>query len=157
MSPMKSALRYTVPFVVTVAVATPVCAKYEQNGDHFRAALLNDSTAPSFVLITVKNGRDGSAKTGCTEAPFLLGAIHKENAIPHDEAGDRKTLEIALSAKGHTFTFRNPAALSSIAFDNPRYRRACEIIYSGKQAYITDITGEVREGNPGYPLPGVVR
>jgi hypothetical protein len=154
---MKNALRYTIQFIMAVAVATPVCAEYEQNDDQFRAALLNDSTAPSFVLITVRNGRDGSTKTGCTEAPFLLGAIHKENAIPYDDAGDRKAFEIALSAKGHVFTFRNSAAFWNIAFDNPRYRRACEIIYRGKQAYITDITGEVREGNPGSPVPGVKR
>jgi len=131
---------------------TPATASYQQPDDQFRAALENNSTSPSFILITIRDARDGSARTGCTLAPFLLGAIHKENALPYNEEGQNAALRIAASARDHFFTFRRLKALANIALndDTPRFQQACAIVRSGGQAYMSDRSGEIRTGLPNY-------
>jgi hypothetical protein len=44
----------------------------------FCAALENQSTAPDFVVVIVKNLNTGEIKEICTEAPFVNGAIYRE-------------------------------------------------------------------------------
>ena len=44
----------------------------------FCAALENQSTAPNFVVVIVKNLNTGEVKEICTEAPFVEGAIYRQ-------------------------------------------------------------------------------
>ena len=44
----------------------------------FCAALENQSTAPNFVVVVVKNLNTGEVKEICTEAPFVEGAIYRQ-------------------------------------------------------------------------------
>ena len=50
-------------------------AKPYQRQDAFKAAILDDSTAPFIVLIEVVDDRTGKSVGGCTSANFLKGAI----------------------------------------------------------------------------------
>jgi hypothetical protein len=59
----------------------------------FEAAIRNRSTSPNFILLTVVDDRTGESWIGCTLAPFLLGAIEREQpAVSLEEA-----VRIALS------------------------------------------------------------
>ena len=44
----------------------------------FCAALENQSTAPNYVVVKVKNLNTGEVKEICTEAPFVEGAINRQ-------------------------------------------------------------------------------
>ena len=44
----------------------------------FCAALENQSTAPNYVVVKVKNLNTGEVKEVCTEAPFVKGAIYRQ-------------------------------------------------------------------------------
>ena len=85
-----------------------------QSDRAFRTAIGDESTAPYFVLITVVDDSTGVSRAVCTEAPFLLGAIHIERRIPYNDRGSRRVQKIALSTRGHIFHFSNPNALANI-------------------------------------------
>jgi hypothetical protein len=80
----------------------------------FVRALGNRSTAPDFVLITVVDARDNSARVVCTGAPFVEGALHQEYDIPYDEAGVRHVHELALKQSDRAFRFSKPEALRNV-------------------------------------------
>jgi hypothetical protein len=82
----------------------------------FKRALENDSTAPSYVLITLVSADGRSRREICIPAPFLLGAITRERHIDYGKA-----LEIALSTADFTFQFKDPAAIKNV---QPRYTDA---------------------------------
>jgi hypothetical protein len=80
----------------------------------FQKAILDKSSEPYFILITVA---DDSAKTSeviATEAPFLLGALHLEYIIPYTDSGSVVVQNIALGNKDCIFHFKRKAALKSI-------------------------------------------
>lgn len=87
-------------------------------GDLFEKAILNDSTAPSYVLVKVCNVQTEISRMICTEAPFLLGAIHIEYNIPYDRAGSEQAIHFALANNGKVFRFSKPNAIESV---KPRY------------------------------------
>ena len=67
-----------------------------------------------FVLVTVVDARTESAQTICTDANFLVGAIHLEYVLGYDEAGQMKAFEIALSNQTHEFHFSKQETLNNI-------------------------------------------
>lgn len=105
----------TFALAALVLVATFADASEEGKGD-FETALRNESTSPSYVLVTIDDG--SSRREACIAAPFLLGAIHKEFRIPYSSAGNAEALRRALSAQGRAFHFRSPAAIKNVT---PRY------------------------------------
>jgi hypothetical protein len=80
----------------------------------FTKGILNESTAPYYVLITVVNDSTHSSETIATEAPFLLGAIHLEYNIPYSKSGSRRVQKIALSNVNRIFHFRRDTAIKNI-------------------------------------------
>ncbi len=82
--------------------------------DYFADALYNESTSPSYILITVINVKTGTRQTICTQAPFLLGAINREYHIPYTKSGIQKTIAIALASKDHTYRFSQADALKNV-------------------------------------------
>ena len=87
----------------------------------FRAAIANDSTAPNYVLITIRDGRNGSSRLVCVEAPFLEGALHREHGLDYSESGQRRARQLIVASRDRVFTFSQPAALANVA---PRYSPA---------------------------------
>jgi len=73
----------------------------------FRAALANASTAPNYVVVVVKNRATGELKEVCTEAPFMEGAVQRENgsALSPDQL------------KSRYFEFSSKDALRNVGFD----------------------------------------
>jgi len=76
----------------------------------FCLALNHFSTAPFFVVITVKNLKTGQIKDICTEAPFVLGAI--------DYQYDYTNLKVDCDQyPNQYFEFSTSKALKNINFD----------------------------------------
>ena len=88
-----------------------------QSDASFAAAIKNQSTAPSYVLITEIDGNTGESRQTCVTANLLMGAIQRENELGHD-AEDRMTaLHIALTTPDHIFKFTKRTALENIPHD----------------------------------------
>jgi hypothetical protein len=88
--------------------------EFTQSRASFEAAIRNDSTAPSYVLISVVDDRTESQRSICTTANLLLGAIHHEYALGYDKKGQSETERIALSSNTHVFRFAKQDALNNI-------------------------------------------
>jgi hypothetical protein len=108
-------------FVVALAAIMSACARprpvpveNRYTSAMFIRALQNSSTAPDFVLITVVDARDASARVVCISTPSLKGALHTEFGIPYDEAGERRVHELALKQSDRVFRFSKPDALRSV-------------------------------------------
>ncbi len=91
----------------------PVASRYTVA--MFRKAVAHSTTAPYYVLLSIRDGRDGSTRMVCTDAPFLLGALHREHALGWDEAGRREALTLALASEDFTFTLSKPDALANVS------------------------------------------
>jgi hypothetical protein len=87
----------------------------------FRAALANDSTAPNYVLVTIRDGRNRSSRLVCIEAPFLEGALHREHGLDYSESGQRRVRQLILASPDRIYTLSQPGALANVA---PRYSPA---------------------------------
>jgi hypothetical protein len=137
--------------LLLVAAADGAAAQVtRQSQADFEAALTNETTAPSFILVTIVDGRTGAEKTGCILAPFLIGAIHRERHLAYSPAEMAVGLRIAEAQSDHRFVFRDPAALRNVQFDQlgEGNEAACRLIRGGRQAYMADITGQILEGRP---------
>lgn len=82
--------------------------------DMFRNALKNTSTAPDYVLITVRGPDDKAARTVCTTANLFLGAIHREYALDYSEASEKRAMEIALQQTNRSFKFQKEEAIKNL-------------------------------------------
>jgi hypothetical protein len=76
----------------------------------FCAAYKNMSTAPNYVVVTVKNLKTNIKKEICTEAPFLNGAVDRENGTFTWGVDCKKY-------KDRYFEFSKDSALWNIGFD----------------------------------------
>ena len=82
----------------------------------FRSAFDNESTAPDFILVSVRAGQHAEPVVRCIEAPFLEGAIHTEFGIGYDEP--RKVRAMALGYFSKVLTLSKPKAIENV---EPRY------------------------------------
>jgi hypothetical protein len=80
----------------------------------FAKAIVDKSTEPYYILITVVDDSLNSSELITTEAPFLLGAIHIEYSIPYTESGSAEVEKIALSNTDHVFHFKRKIALKNL-------------------------------------------
>jgi hypothetical protein len=85
-----------------------------QSRESYEAAIRNNSTSPSYVLVSIINSEKGQMKPVCTTANFLLGAIHREYGLGYEAADSSKAAEIALKNQAHVFHFHQQAALDNI-------------------------------------------
>jgi hypothetical protein len=95
-------------------------AQSEVEDSMYKKAILDGSTAPYFVLVCVVNDLTGSSDTVCTEAPFLLGALHIEYHIAYSDSGEILCEKLAISNTKRVFHFKNCDALNNISmrYDN---------------------------------------
>ena len=115
---------------LTVAIAQ---AESHYTQQMFRRGLYEDgvlvTTAPLFVLITLRDARTGSEREAAIPGPFLLGAIDAEyhfgtRRTAHQDIykalaeQQQKELRIALAQPNRVFVFRNPKARNNV---EPRY------------------------------------
>lgn len=92
----------------------------QQRGDSlFLKAIQDGSTAPYFVLFYLEDNA-GHRDTICTEAPFLLGAIHSEFNLPYSTVGEREAERIAIEKVSRVFKFTKSKALDNV---KPRYTK----------------------------------
>ncbi len=67
-----------------------------------------------FVLITLRNPKDGSQRQVCALEAGLLGAIHIQQNIEYDESGRKRAEQIALRRWNQPFSFANPEAFNAV-------------------------------------------
>ena len=85
-----------------------------QSRASYEAAIHNNSTSPSYVLVFINNSETGQVRPVCTTANFLLGAIHREQGLGYGASDSSKAAEIALNSQDHAFRFHQQAALDNI-------------------------------------------
>lgn len=108
------------PLLITLVMTSALAAEsfsggqFIQSRASYEAAIPNHSTSPSYVLITVVDARTESARSICTTANLLIGAIHREYGLGYDLADISKSDEIALSNQTHVFRFTKRDALNNI-------------------------------------------
>lgn len=116
--PPKKLIYIATLFVIAMstvsAAETYSKANSAQESKNFESALRNDSTSPSYVMISVIDAKATSMRTVCTIASVLLGAIHREYDLPYDLQGRAKAVEIALSIPTHVFRFTKQTAIDNI-------------------------------------------
>ena len=128
--------------IAAVAKAEDAAVQPYQSHAAFKTAILDMSTSPYVVLITVVDDRTGRSTTGCTLGHFVVGAIFRENGgAPEDKSNAaidarlQEAQKIALENTSHIFHFSSQAALDNLPF---RYEDACRIIEQGKRVRIGD-------------------
>lgn len=80
-----------------------------QSSESYEAAIRNNSTSPSYVLIFVGGDEGGQTSSVCTTANFLLGAINREYGFGYGGTGLSKAADIAIKTRDRTFRFHQPA------------------------------------------------
>ena len=112
-----------------------------QSEASFEAAIRNHSTAPSYVLITVVEARSTVARSTCTTANFLLGALHREYDLEFDAAGQSRAEQLALEKGSHSFRFTRQQAIDNI----PLYFSDNDLAYIREKLQNLS-TSQLREG-----------
>lgn len=100
--------------VVLIVAATPVFAQSKYTDATYRRAIIEESTAPLYLLFTFHDSKTGQDRVVCTLGNFLVGAIHMEYYLDYYKAGEKRALTIALNQPNHRFTFTNRKALRNI-------------------------------------------
>ncbi|OOG65201.1 hypothetical protein [Flavobacterium sp. A45] len=100
----------------------------------FCSALDNLSTEPNYIVISVKNKNLGETKEICTEAPFIGGAMARENGNSSINCKNYKN---------RYFEFSKESALLNINFD--LYTEA-ELDTFAKSINVIEIIQQVKNG-----------
>lgn len=101
----------------------------------FCSALDNISTAPNYIVVTVKNKKTGKTKEVCTEVPFIRGAMGREIGDWTIKCENYKT---------RYFEFSKDSALWNISFD--LYTKE-ELDKYAKTINVPEIVKQVKNGN----------
>lgn len=104
----------------------------------FYCAISKKSTAPSYLVITVKNKNTNEVKEICTHKGSLLGAICRET-----NCDTNKAFSIAKDRRNRYFEFANDKALMAIFFD--LYSKA-DLDKFSTTLDINNIVRQVKEG-----------
>jgi len=117
--------------VATADAASQYTQEMFRRGLHEKDVLV--TTAPLFVLITLRDPTSGAERAAAVPGPFLLGAIATEyrlklrKTISHQDIyralaeQQQQELQIALSRPDRVFCFRNRKARNNV---EPRYTPA---------------------------------
>lgn len=140
--------------IPSVARAEDVATRPYQSHAAFETAIRNRSTSPYVVLITVIDDRTGESQTGCTLAPFVVGATYIEKWGPMEgrpaaeiTARHEEIEKSVLENTSHIFHFSSQAALDNVPFTHDvRFEEACRAIEKGKTARIADRSGQLLIG-----------
>jgi len=127
-----------------------VAGPYQPHAN-FEAAVRDSSTSPYVVLLTAIDDRTGEARTGCTTADLLKGAIWMQTwahsgqqTRAEDKLRSEEVRRILIRNTAHVFHFSDPGALRN-TFPFPiseRYPQACDAISRGVRVRIADLTGQ---------------
>ena len=119
----------------------------EQKVKMYCAALNNFSTAPNYVVITVKNLNTGEIKEICTEAPFLMGAVTRQTGKNTSTVSRNGVLYVGSTVcedyPNRYFEFSKEDALENISYD--LYSES-ELNNYAKNINVTDVVQRVKNG-----------
>jgi hypothetical protein len=103
--------RWLVALTIWVSLSAAVAAG---NDLYTKAMFAEGLKQGGFVLITLRDARDGSQRRVCTLEAFFLGAIHTQRRIDHDESGLNRAEQVALRHWDEPFLFANPKAFNNV-------------------------------------------
>jgi len=118
----------------------------EQKIKMYCAALENFSTAPNYVVVTVKNLNTGEIREICTEAPFLEGAITRQtgkDTYTIDSISYVLRSTVCDDYPNRYFEFSKDSALWNISFD---LYTISELEEYAKTINVEKIVQKVKEG-----------
>ena len=101
---------------LALGLSSAVLAAPVQDQAQYEAAIRNDSTAPSYVLVTIVDDRTGQARTGCTEANSVEGALRRDLHLPYNDISVHAVQKKILESRDHVFHFSDPGALAKVLF-----------------------------------------
>lgn len=107
----------------------------------YRYALNDDSTAPLYVLVSLREGK-GDVRQICIPASFLLGAIHMEEHLDYDPKGEQKALDLAVEQYNKVFSFTDSKARKNV---QPRY--SPEVLAEVRKLLASVPDSQLRTGN----------
>lgn len=85
-----------------------------QDHDAFLDAMRTTSTSPHYVKIRLVYASNGGARDTCVTANLLRGALDRETASTHDDAGEAAIDARLASNRAHVFTLTHPAAIANL-------------------------------------------
>jgi hypothetical protein len=98
-------------FTIWIALSAAVLAATDT---YTKAMFVQGLNKGGFVLITLRNPKDGSQRQVCALEAGLLGAIHIEQNIDYDESGRKRAEQLALKHWNQPFSFANPEAFNTV-------------------------------------------
>lgn len=124
-------------------LAAPVCSWAQTNYTEamYRYALKDESTAPLYVLVSMQVDK-GDIRQICIPAPFLLGAIHMEEHLDYDPAGEQKALDLAIKQYNKVFSFTDSKARNNV---QPGY--SPEVLTEVRKLLASVPDSQLRTGN----------
>jgi hypothetical protein len=107
-------MKHTILSILTLLLlgfTTDNTVSEEVKNKMYKKAINHFSTAPYYVVIKVKNLQTGEIKEVCTEAPFVHGALDRENC------SNKSDFKNKLINKERYFEFNCDSALWNIGYD----------------------------------------
>lgn len=111
-----------------------------QPASTYEYSLTHLTTSPYYIKIAVTDLNKNVRFSTCTPAPFLLGAIHFQTALPYTKQGIDDALNIAVSQRDHEFSFDSEKAIRNIT---PKY--SAEQLLHAREKYGAYDTKLLRE------------
>lgn len=73
--------------------------------DRFARAVKNQSSAPSYLMVTIVNDATGETKRVCIEGVQLFEAVRKENRLGRGKRDGNTTMRLLLDNAARTYRF----------------------------------------------------
>lgn len=143
---MKIKIKTTILLLALVLASFTTIAQVDDQTKFkmFCSALNNSSTAPNYIVVTVMNKKTSEAKEICTEAPFIRGAMGRENGKSTFNCRNYKTRH---------FEFSKDSALWNISFDLytkddlDKYAKTINVAEIVKQVKNEELTRKIFTGD----------
>jgi hypothetical protein len=81
---------------------------------NYVAAIKNFSTFQYFLVVKVKDSKNGTIREYCTKGNFLKGALHREYNLRYNIDGISKVYSIAIDNKERYFEFKKKKAIKNL-------------------------------------------
>jgi hypothetical protein len=114
-----------------------------QSQAQWEAAVRNETTNPSYVLVSIVNDHTKDKQTGCTLADFVKGALFHEMGLASNPASFEKVRQRMIASKDHVFHFSDMVSLSNVTF---HYTPAD---LARARAAVADYQAAIQSGHPG--------
>lgn len=110
-------IRPSIIFTTLIFLFTTSFVEQEKDElyQNYVSAIRNFSTFQYFLVVKVKDRKQGTTREYCTKGDFLKGALHREYNLGYDIDGISKVYSLAIDNKDRYFEFKKKKALKNIS------------------------------------------